>query len=168
MFDKLSQFWNRMQGSLFPFLEEELPPLTAKQQQLVAILEIIRIEEFIPTPQYGVQGRPEKSRKCLARAFVAKSVYNMPTTRMLIERLQADRSFRYICGWESRVDIPNESTFSRAFAEFAESKLPEKVHQSLITHVYKDKIVGHISRDSTAIKAREKPLKKEKIKSKKK
>ena len=129
---------------------------------------MIRIEEFIPVTQYGLQGRPQKSRECLARAFVAKNVYNMPTTRILIERLQADRSFRYICGWENRIDIPNESTFSRAFAEFAESKLPERVHLSLVTYIYKDKIIGHISRDSTAIKAREKPLKKDKRKSKKK
>ena len=44
----LSQYWAKIQGTLFPWLEEELDPLTEKQQQLVAILELVRIEEFLP------------------------------------------------------------------------------------------------------------------------
>lgn len=163
MFDRLSQFWNVIQGSLFPFLEEELGPLTEKQQQLVSTLEVIRIEEFLPT-HYGCQGRPQKNRAFLARAFVAKSIYNMPTTRMLIERLKTDISLCRICGWEQRRQVPDEATFSRAFAEFSISELPKLVHNSIITRVYQGKIVGHVSRDSTAIEAREKPLaKKQKI-----
>ncbi len=43
----------------------------------------------------------------------------MPTTRMLIERLESDIKIRRICGWERKSDIPGESTFSRAFAEFS-------------------------------------------------
>lgn len=43
----LSQYWSKIQGSLFPWSEEELDPLTEKQQQLVAILELVRIEEFL-------------------------------------------------------------------------------------------------------------------------
>jgi len=46
MFALLSM-WERIQSNLFPFLEEELGELTAKQQKLVSILEIIRIEESI-------------------------------------------------------------------------------------------------------------------------
>jgi hypothetical protein len=45
---KLSQYWNKIQGSLFPWLEENLDPLTDKQQQLVTILELVRIEQFLP------------------------------------------------------------------------------------------------------------------------
>lgn len=44
----LSHYWSKIQGTLFPQLEEELDPLTEKQQQLVTILELVRIEEFIP------------------------------------------------------------------------------------------------------------------------
>ncbi len=40
----LSQSWLIIQGSLFPWLQEELEPLTEKQQ-LVMIIELIRIEE---------------------------------------------------------------------------------------------------------------------------
>ena len=45
---RLSQFWGKIQGTLFPWLEEELNPLTKKQQQLITILEVVRIEEFLP------------------------------------------------------------------------------------------------------------------------
>jgi hypothetical protein len=79
----------------------------------------------------------------------------------LIDRLKSDQQLRRICGWERKSDIPKEWTFSRAFAEFSESRLPERVHEALIARSYAGEIVGHISRDSTAIEAREKPLKKE-------
>ena len=71
----LSQYWNKIQGSLFPWLEEELDPLTEKQQQLIAILELVRIENFLPS-FYGCEGRPQKTRSAIARSFVAKMVYN--------------------------------------------------------------------------------------------
>ena len=86
----------------------------------------------------------------------------MPTTRTLLDRLKTDIALRRICGWERASDIPEEWTFSRAFAEFSASQLSERVHERFIKKHYKDEIVGHNSRDSTAIDAREKPLKKEK------
>jgi hypothetical protein len=111
---------------------------------------------------YGYPGRPPADRTAIARAFVAKQVYNMPTTRMLLDRLESDRQLRRICGWERKGDVPGESTFSRAFADFAERDLVGRVHEALIRKSYAGEIVGHISRDSTAIDAREKPLKKPK------
>jgi hypothetical protein len=134
--------------------------------QLVTILEMIRIEQFV-TPFYRgfrPRGRPEKSRIAIARAFVAKMVYNQPTTVMLIERLQCDSSLRRICGWERKNEIPSESVFSRAFAEFAHAELPHKVHEALIKTMYANETVGHVITDSAAIMAREKPVKKAKVK----
>jgi len=167
MFKTLSRFWDRIQGSLFPELEEELGPLTEKQQQLISTLEVIRIEQYLPQ-YFGCVGRPQKYRSAIARAFVAKAVYNMPTTRILIDRLQSDISFRRICGWENRNKIPDESTFSRAFAEFATAELLKLVHDTLISKAYEKQLIGHISRDSTAIEGREKPLRKKKEKKKQK
>lgn len=161
MFQTISHFWDRLQGYLFPFLEIELGPLTEKQQQLVETLELIQIERFL-VGLGGDMGRPKKDRIALARAFVAKAVYNMTTTRSLIDRLQTDPSMRRICGWEVKTQIPDESTFSRAFAEFASSELPQQVHNALIKHSYENQLVGHVSRDATAIDAREKPLSKKK------
>lgn len=157
---KLSQHWNSIQGNLFPWLEEELPPLSKKQQQLVTILEMVRIEQFLVPFTSGFRGRPEKNRGSIARAFVAKSVYNIPTTTMLIERLHSDISFRRICGWEEKKGIPSESVFSRAFEEFASSGLPAKVHEALIKDHYAEEIVGHAITDATVIEARETPGKK--------
>jgi len=77
-------------------------------------------------------GRPAKDRQAIARAFVAKAVYNMSTTRQLLERLSSDVALRRICGWESQRENPHESAFSRAFAEFAESDLPRRLHAALI------------------------------------
>ncbi|CAE6500862.1 hypothetical protein NMYAN_20002 [Nitrosomonas nitrosa] len=37
--ETLSQTWLSIQSSLFPWLSEELGPLTAKQQELVTALE---------------------------------------------------------------------------------------------------------------------------------
>ena len=104
----LSSIWNRIQSNLFPFLEEELGHLTEKQQKLVSILEIIRIEDSI-TYTYRT-GRPPSDRKAIARAFVVKAVYNFSTTRELIDRLNCDKALRRICGWESQYQIPKEST----------------------------------------------------------
>lgn len=156
----ISRYWEKIQGTLFPQLEENLPPLTQKQQQLISILEIVRIEEFVLPFCSGFRGRPEKSRRAILRAFAAKTVYNMPTTRMLIERLLADKSLRRICGFEFINEIPSESVFSRAFAEFAKTNLLSKVHESLITSFYKNEIVGHLITDASAIQARERPIKK--------
>lgn len=161
MFKTLSYVWGRIQGTLFPLLEEELSPLTEKQEQLVGILEVVRVERF-SIGISGCVGRPPKDRTALARAFVAKAVFNIPTTRVLIERLQSDVSLRRICGWERRSEIPDESTFSRAFAQFAKLELPRLAHNALISYVYKDQLVGHVSRDSTSIQVREKPVKKAK------
>ena len=155
----LSSIWGRIQSSLFPFLEEELGPLTEKQQKLVSTLEIIRIEDSII---YNYKtGRPPSDRKAIARAFVAKMVYNFSTTRELLDRLKCDKVLRRICGWESLYQIPKESTFSRAFAEFSRSKLPQEVHEALINKHMSEHLVGHISRDSTEIIGREKPAVKE-------
>jgi len=157
----LSQVWLTVQATLFPWLEEELGELSEKQRQLVSILELIRIESFVGTSG-SWRGRPEKDRGKIARGFVAKAVYNMATTRQLLERLGSDARLRRLCGWERQHELPSEATFSRAFAEFAQSKLGEEVHAALIEQYQQPRLVGHIARDSTEITARERGVKKEK------
>jgi hypothetical protein len=126
----------------FPWLKEELGELTEKQRQLIAVLERVCIEEFRQTSD-GWPGRPPADCTAIARAFVAKQIYNMPTTRSLLERLQADRQLRRLCGWERTCDIPKEWIFSRAVAEFAASRLPQRVHEALISKSYEQQIIGH-------------------------
>ena len=157
LFQFLSDTWDHIQESLFPWLTEELGPLTDMHRKLIAILEVSRIHGFVQS-WAGLPGRPPRDRAALARAFIAKAVMQIPTTAMLIERLRADKQLRRLCGWETSGQVPSEATFSRAFAEFARSELPSRVHEALIKRTHEDRIVGHISRDATAIEAREKPV----------
>ena len=68
-------------------------------------------------------GQPEADRCALACAFLAKAVLDLKNTHVLIERLQADSKLRRLCGFDLRFSLPSESTFSRAFDEFASSEL---------------------------------------------
>ncbi len=124
------------------------------------MLEVARVEGFVQQWP-GLPGRPPSDRAALARAFTAKAVLGIPQTNMLIERLEVDKSLRRLCGWEYAGAIPSEATFSRAFAEFAHSRLPTRVHEALIRRTHEERLVGHMSRDATAIQAREKPARKE-------
>jgi hypothetical protein len=63
---------------------------------------------------------------------------------------------RRLCGWEKAREIPSESTFSRALAEFAAGELAQRMHEELVKRQLGSKLVGHISRDATAIVGREK------------
>ena len=78
-----------IQTTLFPWVEEELGALTEKQQQLVPTLEIIRVEDHLPR-RFHVPGRPATDRAPIARACVAKAVYDRPTTSVLLDRLAPD------------------------------------------------------------------------------
>ena len=121
--------WLSIQTTLFPWVEEELGALTEKQQQLVHTLEIIRVEDHLPR-RFPVPGRPATDRAPIARAVVAKAVYDMPTPRVLLDRLATDVARRRICGWERKSEVPSESVFSRAFAAFAATEFPQHVHDA--------------------------------------
>src|ERR671910_2601151 len=135
--------WINRQPELFPWLEEEIDPVTAKLERLIIILDTLGLEAFVAPPPGG---RSPEDRPQIARAFVAKAVLAIPTTAALIERLAV--TLRRICGWERRSDLPSESTFSRAFAEFAAENLPERVHEQLVREGLHGRIVGHIARDA--------------------
>jgi transposase len=156
---KLYNVQLHFQTTLFPHAKQELGFLTSFQQKFIEVLEISQIDSFIP--YIGKRAcRPTKSRMALVRAFIAKAVYNMPTTQILIDRLKSDLSLRRLCGYEKLEQIPSQPTFSRAFEEFSEMKIAELAHENIIKEYLGEQLIGHISRDSTAINAREKPLKK--------
>ena len=117
----------------------------------------MRLETLLPSI-CNFPGRPPQDHAALARAFIAKAVFDIPTTRALIERLRVDRTLYRLCGFGSACQLPSEATLSRGLAEFADSALAGRLHEALITRTMKDHLVGHIARDATAIAGRGKPL----------
>lgn len=155
---ELSDLQGRLQDELFPALERALGPLNGRQMLFATVLDTVHVGAFLVACP-GLPGRPPAERTAMARAFIAKAVFAIPTTALLIDRLGSDRAMRMLCGWSHAGEVPSAATFSRAFGEFAASALPSRVHEALIVATHKDRIVGHVSRDATAIEAREKPVK---------
>ena len=167
----LSKMWNKvltLNNSLFPALKEELrlKELSHKEQKLISILDFAQIEKNITV--VSITNTP-KDREEIARAFIAKSVYNFQTTRDLIDRLHCDRVLRIVCGWRYKNDIPSEYKFSRVFKELSEMQIAQKAHEQFVKEYLSDKTFFYNAIDSTKIPLRQKPvkIKKEKPKLKK-
>ena len=82
----LSNYGFAFQRELFPALEEELGPLGERYELFVTVLGFVQVEQFL-TCLRGLPGRPQEDRAALARAFIAKAVFAITTTRGLVERL---------------------------------------------------------------------------------
>ena len=160
----LSKMWVKilnLENSLFPALKEELrlEELSHKESKLIRILDFAKIEENITV--VSITNTP-KDREEIARAFIAKSVYNFQTTRDLIDRLHIDRTLRILCGWRYRNDIPSESKFSRVFKELSDLKIAEKTHEQFVQAYLTEKTFFYNATDATKIPLRQKPVKVEK------
>ena len=144
--------------------KEVLGPLGARCASFITVLEFVQIERLLPSVR-GLPGRPQQDRVARARTFIAKAcpvldtgaLFAILATQALIERLAIDCSMRRLCGWSAPGEVPSEATFSRAFGAFADSALPSRLHEALIGNTMQERLVGHVSRDSTAIEGREKP-----------
>lgn len=149
----------KIQYKLFPELEEHFEEkLSPKDEAFIKALELIRPERFLTQFDYLGRGQPPKSRNSLFLAFLAKSIYGMATTTSLIDYLNSHKLLRNLCGYEYRSQIPSESTFSRAFAQFSQTQVLERIHQKVIKENLSEELIFHISRDSTSIEVREKPV----------
>jgi len=157
----LLSVWNTIQHTLFPYFEEVLDPLSEKEQQFIQVVTLMNPEKYMSNYKWKGNGRKPEDRVSLLKAFIAKAVYNFETAGFLIEYLKNAKNLRNLCGWEQSFQIPSPSTFSRAFGQFSEDGLAEKIHESMIKKYYGSKLAGHVSRDSTEIDAREKPVRKE-------
>jgi len=156
-----------LQSELIGLVEQDYTGLTPKLEQVIRAFEFTQIELAVYRDRGYAQrrgaGQPEADRCALACAFLAKAVLDLKTTRALIDRLQADSKLRRLCGFDLRFALPSESTFSRAFEAFAASELMQRVHARMIKDTLGEQLIGHISRDSTAIEARESIAKKDKV-----
>ena len=103
-------------------LEQELGPLTERMQEFVRALALVGLDGFVAVRR--CRGRRPHDRRSIARAFLAKAMFHLPHTRALLERLAHDEILRRLCGFETAADVPDETVFSRALAEFAQTELP--------------------------------------------
>jgi transposase len=136
-------------------------------EQQKTFMHILRcIEERLPTlvRPYAGTGRIPYQYQPFLRSQFAQIYFQIESTKKLIERLRADPNLRLLCGFTK---IPGKSSFSRAFSHLAETGiLPVKL-EGFAKETFKDKVVYHVNRDSSAINAREKVEKKSEGKGKK-
>lgn len=158
---KISSFFQRITAiqKVLPFFCTDDTPelvLTSPLQKLIHTIETLDLHRALPADSQWL-GRKRSDRLTLAYSFIAKCVLNIPTTKALIERLAIDATLRRIVGYETKKHVPNESTFSRAFAEFATMQLFDQLHGIVIKEHLGEELLDNINRDATAIEAREKP-----------
>lgn len=144
------------------FLEEQLPNMSPKHQNLLATLEFLELDKRLQDRIYAGVGRRPYSHIPVARAFFAKSIMQIQDTKHLWHALRTDGNLRRICGWDRVCDVPSESTLSRVFARLTATKELVILHEALTSRQYQDTVACHTAIDSTDIKAREKPAPKEK------
>lgn len=150
--------WNSIQTWLIPNIEDDIGKLDERQKEFVAVCEMCEPEKFMAKYEWIGNGCPPSSRLSLFKAFVAKASWNFESTSHLLDAIRHNPSLRRLCGWETLVEVPSNATFSRAFTQFADDRLPQLIHEAMIKRSFKDKIVGHSSIDSTAIEIREKAV----------
>ena len=131
--------------------------LNTDHRAFLAMLRVI--EEYLPPLERtgSGMGRPAYENVPFFRAFLGMNFFRIASLDALRNRLRTDPNLRQICGF---VLVPSLATFSRRFAEFAALPLATCTLNDMVSKYHEGRIVGHISRDSTAIAAREKPVNK--------
>ena len=160
--------WQRFQGELLPSLAGEVGPAGREARQVRRRPRPGRGGRGTSTTATGASATLSADRRALARAFVAKAVWDMPTTTVLTGRLRYDPTLRRPVGWSRVSEVPGEPAFSRALPWFAETRLPERMHGAPGRAAYAGSVVGHISRDPPATVGRERPAPKPQEKPKRK
>ena len=133
--------------------------LTKEHRAFLAMIGVI--EEHIPQFERRYKGRGRKPHEDtpIIRAFLAKAFLGIDASSALLQRLRSDSSLRRICGFTT---VPSPATFSRRLSEYADTHIIEQSLYKMVRAYHQGHIVGHVSRDSTAIEAREKPKNKKK------
>ena len=160
--ETVSQYWLTFQRGLFPWLAEELGPLGERHKRLVQVLEFVRVEELLPGTRGSGAGRPPESRAALARAFLAKAVFAVPTTRRWSSGCATTRPYagcaagRMSLACLARRRSRGPSRASRGASWLGACTRPWS------SGCWPATWRGTSSRDSTAIPAREQPVRKSK------
>ena len=90
--ETLTAYWLHIQEELLPWLDDTTcGPLNGHHRQLVSVLGMGPDQRRSWPAGMAFPGRPPCERAVLARAFIAKVVFNIPTTSLLIEMLSGPR-----------------------------------------------------------------------------
>ena len=74
-------------------VEEEIGEINSKMKGFLRILEVVRPSRFLTNAlRWCGLGRPIQDREKIFRAFLVKSGYDFPTTKLLIENLRTNSS----------------------------------------------------------------------------
>jgi transposase len=125
-------------------------------------LHMLRVLEEAQSPisrNYAGTGRKPYQYQPFIRCVWAKCFFKISTDTELIRRLKTDSALRLLCGF---TQVPGKSTFSRNFGELAATPMMSETLDTLVIKAHSGQTVYHVSRDSTAIEAREKAQKREK------
>jgi transposase len=123
-------------------------------------LHMLRVvEEQMPTliRPYAGTGRIPYQYIPFIRSFLAKGYFGIEKTSQLIQRLKGEANLRLLCGF---TDVPGKASFSRTLAFLSGQGILEQTLDRIVTMAHKGLVVYHVNRDSTAIPAREKVVKK--------
>src|SRR3974390_1305797 len=103
--------WNHIQSSLFPWLREEVEPMTELLGRLITILDVIGLQAFVPEPPRG-RGRPPESRG--AGVLVGRGARRFPPNRPFLAPLPSSR--KAICPTECTRRLSNARSADASLA----------------------------------------------------
>jgi hypothetical protein len=121
-------------------------------------LQMLRVIESALPPimrRYAGVGRKPYQYLPLIRSNFAMRYFKIGQVKTLIQRLKGEPNLRLLCGFDK---VPGKATFSRYFSEFAKTDFLHETLDRMVKKAHADTIVLHVSRDSTAIEAREKAV----------
>ena len=98
--ETLSKYWYASQQELFPSLEMEIAPLRGRCELFVAAVEFARLKALLSSI-CSLSGRPPQNRAALARAFIAKAVFDIPTAPAKAQEQQFNNpgATAGLCNW---------------------------------------------------------------------
>jgi hypothetical protein len=123
-------------------------------------MNILRIIEDVMPMIYHFKaktGRPPYDDMPFFRAFFALNFFAISSVTLLIKTLQSDPNLRQLCGFKK---VPANSSFSRHLNIFSKENIMNEILNAIVKRAYKDLPIIHVCRDSTAIIAPEKVIKK--------
>jgi hypothetical protein len=131
-------------------------------------LQMLRVIEGALPPimrRYAGVGRKPYQYLPFIRSNFAMSYFKIGQVKTLMQRLKGEPNLRLLCGFDK---VPGKATFSRYFAELAKMDFLHETLDRMVKKAHTNTIVFHVSRDSTAIEAREKAVAKKVEKKEKK